>query len=331
MKILIVSRTIIPAITYGGTERVIWCLGKELVKMGHEVTYLVSEGSYCDFAKVIHIKDTHSLYELIPDDIDIIHFNDITPGADEIKKPRVVTIHGNINDPINGFDNNTIFVSKNHAARYGCTSYVYNGLDWDDYDKPDFDSAKNYFHFLGKAAWRVKNVRGAISIIKGTKSEHLNVLGGVRFNFKLRIRFTFSRRVSFYGMVGGQEKINLLKNSKGLIFPVKWHEPFGLAVTESLYFGCPVFGTPYGSLPELVTEEFGFLSNKKSELVEAVENVDQYSRKHCHEYVLEKFNSKKMAQAYLEKYQRVLDGELLNYTPPGLVDVNQPRFQDWIG
>ena len=47
---------------------------------------------------------------------------------------------------------------------------------------------------------------------------------------------------------------SLLNASRGLIFPVRWHEPFGLAVIESLYFGCPVFATPYGALPELVQE-----------------------------------------------------------------------------
>jgi len=330
MRILIVYHSVIPAIKYGGTERVIWYLGKALVSMGHEVTYLVNEGSYCDFAKVIYIDNTRSFHESIPTDIDVIHFNETPPEPEKIKKPYVVTIHGNIPNLQHKFDLNTIFVSKNHATRHGSTSYVYNGLDWDDYDKPDFHSQKKYFHFLGKAAWRVKNVKGAISVIKGTHSERLSVLGGVRFNFKLRIRFTFSPRISFYGMVGGKVKDNLLKHSKGLIFPVKWHEPFGLAITESLYYGCPVFGTPYGSLPELVNEDVGFLSNKRSELTQAVEEVSKYSRKRCHEYVLEEFNSIKMAKSYLERYERVLDAEALNSERPKLANMNQPRFMDWI-
>ena len=41
---------------------------------------------------------------------------------------------------------------------------------------------------------------------------------------------------------------------------MRWHEPFGIALIEALYFGCPVFGTPYGSLPEIVEEGVqGFL------------------------------------------------------------------------
>ena len=36
------------------------------------------------------------------------------------------------------------------------------------------------------------------------------------------------------------EKGEILNSSKGLVFPVLWHEPFGLAIIESLYYGCPV-------------------------------------------------------------------------------------------
>ena len=42
MHILIASKTQIPVVTYGGTERVIWDLGRGLVELGHRVTYLVN-------------------------------------------------------------------------------------------------------------------------------------------------------------------------------------------------------------------------------------------------------------------------------------------------
>ena len=59
-------------------------------------------------------------------------------------------------------------------------------------------------------------------------------------------------------MVDASKKKVIIEQSKGLIFPVTWHEPFGLAITESFYFGAPVGGTPYGALPELVSPEVGF-------------------------------------------------------------------------
>ena len=328
MKILIVDRGIIPAKLYGGTERVIWYLGKELAKLGHNIIYLVGKGSSCSFAEVVYIDYRWGIAEQIPKDVDLVHLNFMPEDINQINKPYVVTVHWNLYKQ-NEFDLNSIFVSQNHAARYGSDSFVYNGLDWDDYSKPVFSEPRKYFHFLGKAAWRVKNVKGAINVITRTKSEKIKILGGVRFNFKMGMRFTFTPRASFYGMVGGKKKDDLLKHSKGLIFPVRWHEPFGLSIIESLYFGCPVFGTPYGSLPEIVTPEVGFLSKNSTELVHAVENVGDYSNKYCHDYVVEHFNSRKMALSYLEKYERVLSNEKLNDNFPKLKQVQKKKFLEW--
>jgi glycosyltransferase involved in cell wall biosynthesis len=326
MNILIVGSGVIPAQKYGGTERVIWYLGKELSKMGHKITFLVSKGSYCDYATVLFFDPSQSLSEQIPSSTDIVHFNFVP--AETIEKPYIVTIHGNCND-FRKFDLNAVFVSKNQASRFGSDSFVYNGLDWDDYGNPDLDCKRKYFHFLGKAAWSVKNVQGAIDVIKATAHEKLLVLGGHRLNLKMGFRFTLSSRIHFYGMVGGTEKNALLSKSKGLIFPVRWHEPFGLALIESLYFGCPVFGTPYGSLPEIVHPEVGFLSNDASELVYEIERVDRFSRLRCQNYAMELFNSKKMAESYLEKYYKVLNGDKLNSCPPQLVEKQTTKLLEW--
>jgi len=43
--ILIVYNGKIPTPKYGGTSRDIWYLGKELIKMGHRITFLVGQGS----------------------------------------------------------------------------------------------------------------------------------------------------------------------------------------------------------------------------------------------------------------------------------------------
>lgn len=326
MNITIVHYGIVPVKLYGGTERVIWYLGKELNKLGHNVTFLVSEGSYSDFADVKFINPEKDIWSQIPENTDIVHFQSTPKNVHLAKHKHVTTIHGNRNDNFE-FGINSIFVSKNHAERYNSNSYVYNGLDWDDYSKPSFNK-DNYVHFLGNAAWRVKNVKGAINIAKQA-NKPIKILGGKRFNFKMGVRLTFTPKASFYGMVGGQEKNDLLNKSMGLIFPVRWNEPFGLAITESLFYGCPVFGTPYGSLSELVTKEVGFLSAKKQELVDAVKNIDHFSQKECNEYAVENFNAKKMAVSYLKKYETVLNGEVLNKEKPKLKEIQTKKFLDW--
>jgi len=195
-------------------------------------------------------------------------------------------MHGNPKNQ-SPLDLNTIFVSQNHAERFGSNSFVHNGLNWDDYSEVDLEKKRTFYHFLGKAAWKIKNVVGAIDIAKQA-NKHIDILGGHRFNFKMGLRFTFTHKAHFHGMVGGAEKDMYLKRSKGLIFPVLWHEPFGLAIIESLYFGSPVFATPYGSLPELVKNDVGFLSNKKDELINAVKS-NSFKPTICHEYANDLF------------------------------------------
>jgi glycosyltransferase involved in cell wall biosynthesis len=199
----------------------------------------------------------------------------------------------------------------------------------EEYGKPDLDAKRSYVHFLGKAAWRVKNLKGCIRIARDAGLP-LRVLGGYRVNLKMGMRITLDPRVRFEGMVGGGTKNRLINGSKALLFPVRWNEPMGLAVVESLYFGCPVFGTPYGALPELVTSEFGKLSNKKSELVEALGHVESYDRKKCHEYVCDNFASIHMARNFLPLYEKVLNGQTLNPRPPRLVPSGDPpKFLPW--
>ena len=328
MRILIVNGSIIPVQLYGGTERVIWGLGKALNQLGHEITYLVGKGSTCDFGSIIEIDTDRPILNQIPKEFDVVHFNFTPEGIDNFELPYIITIHGNAGIDFN-FDINSVFVSKNHAERYDSQSYVYNGLDWDEYSKPDLSLKRDFFHFLGKAAWRVKNVQGAIDVIKIIPNEKLYVLGGSRFNFSMGLRFTFSPKVRFFGMIGGQKKDRLINRSKGLVFPIKWHEPFGLAIIESLFYGCPVFATPYGSLPELVAPEVGFLSNNRKDLSQALLSWNDYSQKNCHEYARDCFNANLMAKNYLLKYEQVIQGKKLNTTKPKPKIINDSKFLDW--
>lgn len=246
--------------------------------------------------------------------VDVVHWH-MTPDG-PFDRPYIVTQHGNA--PMGALlDEQSVFVSKNHARRYGSDHFVYNGLDWRAYDPPQLDNRRDSFHFLAKAAWRVKNVRSAIDMARRAHQK-LVVAGGTRLNIKMGFRFTPWPSIRFAGMVGGSKKADILQHSRGLIFPVRWHEPFGLAVVESLYYGCPVFGTPYGSLPELVGPAMGVLSSHSAELVEAIQDWPRYDRKALHAYACERFNAQVMAEGYVQYYERVVGGQRLNPRQPTL-------------
>lgn len=321
MHILIFHNAVLPALEYGGTERVVWWLGKELTQMGHRVSFLVAKGSECPFAEVLFYNPELSLSLQIPDYIDVVHLS--IPPPEDFPKPYVYTVHGNPRaDEV--LDHNAVFVSKNHAERHNSTAYVLNGIDFEDYPKPSFSHQRGHTHFLANASWRVKNVKGAIHIAKKA-NEKLAVMGGHRLNFKMGFRFTPDRHVRFHGMVGGRVKFDLLHRSKALLFPVLWHEPFGLAIVESLYMGCSVLGTPYGSLPEIVTPEVGFLSISENELAEKLKNIAQFDPKICHEYARDTFTSRQMALGYLQYFEMVLSGKKINSVAPKAL-FDYPKF-----
>jgi glycosyltransferase involved in cell wall biosynthesis len=94
-------------------------------------------------------------------------------------------------------------------------------------------------------------------------------------------------------------------------------QPFGLAVIESLYFGCPIFCTPYGALPEIVTSDCGVLSNHEEALVESVKN-QSFDLKACHARSVDFFNAARMTDSYLSVYEQVLDGDFLNQNNPSM-------------
>lgn len=321
MHVLIAHNAIIPALEYGGTERMIWWLGKELVKAGHKVSFLVAEGAVCPFAEVLIYNPSVALSLQVPAYIDVAYLSVRPPN--DFPKPYVFTIHGNPrSDEV--LDLNSVFVSKNHAERHNSEAFVYNGIDFEDYPKPSYSHERRHTHFWRNASWKVKNVKGAIQIAKKAQQQ-LVVMGGHRINFKMGFRFTPDRHVRFYGMVGGKIKLDLIHRSKALLFPVLWHEPFGIAIIESLYMGCCVLATPYGSLPELIIPEVGFLSDNANDLAEQPKNTEQFDPKICHEYVKDSFSAKQMMQKYLEYYEVVLSGKTINSIAPKAL-YNYPKY-----
>ena len=311
MHILIANNTAIPAKDYGGTERVIWWLGKELVKLGHQVSFLVTPGSSCPFAKsVLPYDKNRPVEEQIPGNVDLVHLHFQIPRP--LKKPYVITHHGNYyKEP---FDLNTIFVSRNSAQRNGSQSFVFNGIDPDEYGPVDFKRQRQHLLFLAYAKRPEKNLKGCIDIAYHT-GERLAVVGGRR-------KFDqngWAWWVNFYGMIGGEPKNKILGASKALLFPVLWHEPCAISLFEALYFGLPVFGTTYGCLPDLITPEAGFLSNSRRELIDAVKRMDQYNPRKIHQYACDSLSAKQMTLNYLKKYEIVLNGKTLNSVAPLMI------------
>ena len=108
-----------------------------------------------------------------------------------------------------------------------------------------------------------------------------------------------NKQISYVGEIGFSQKVKLYKNAKGLLFPTKWQEPFGLVAIEALACGTPVIAHKNGALPEIIEHgKNGFLTGNVASMTSAIKKLDSIDRKYCRESVEKKFTVKKMIEDY---------------------------------
>ncbi|MET7968937.1 glycosyltransferase [Micromonospora sp. NPDC005305] len=112
--------------------------------------------------------------------------------------------------------------------------------------------------------------------------------------------------VRWVGTVAGRERDDLVAGALASLFPLRWEEPGGTAVVESLALGTPVVATARGCLPELVEHgRTGLLTADEEELGDLVLAAGLLDEDECRREAAVRFTPELMAQRYVELYQRV--------------------------
>ena len=284
---------VLPVKKYGGTQRIAVNLMKEQANMGHKVYLLSLAGTHLPSINVMAIKKPlRNLEDYIPDNIDIVQL--YTTPQEIPQRPYLVRIGGN-GKPGEKFLPHTVFVSRNHAIRHGSRHYIYSGINLDDFIYRE--KKEDYFLFLAKVSWKVKNVDLAIKLAK-VMGFRLIVAGGWRLSFR--------RNIKFVGEVDDKEKAELLAGAKALIFPTNWEEPIGNVTLEAMASGTPVITTNKGAMPEIITSEVGFRCNTFEEFKEAINRIDEISPRKCRKRVEENFTAGIMARNYIKAYEKII-------------------------
>lgn len=310
LKIVFVHAGILPVKTYGGTERILFWHMCELVRQGHQVTLIGHPQSEVAMHGIeliaLEAAKKDDWGSLIPIDASIVHLQYNWQKA--LRVPHINTVHGN-GKLGEVFYPNSVFVSQRHAQIHQAQAYIHNAIDLREYP---YQAPKNQqweqFLFLAKASWRVKNVKHAVKACKRNQ-KHLYIAGGKVFSL--------SKYIHNEGFVGGDRKMKLLRSTDALIFPVRWEEPFGIAVIEAMSQGRPVIGSSYGSLKELITPQTGMICHNYKELEAALAGGEnRFNPDVIRKYVEDHFDISDYTKKYVAAYLKVIAGEQLNSTAP---------------
>jgi glycosyltransferase involved in cell wall biosynthesis len=317
------SAGVVPPRHYGGTERVVDWLIKELTSMGHKIYFFGPHGSYVPSAEKIFYLDFPrgninenpiDFREMIPQDTDIVHIHCATNL--DYGYPVLKTVHGypfhkgvyNFAER-EQFDEYYSFLSDSHRKVCGRPEnpFVYNGLDLNEYIYSE--EKEDYFLFLGKLDWAVKGLPFALKIAMEMKLK-LIIAGDflIPSTYEKILKGFLNKDIRYVGPVGGKEKAELLAKARALLFPVIWPEPFGLVVIEALASGTPVLSSCEGALPEIMVQGVtGFMCKTIGEMKAHIKSLDQIDPKKCREHIEKHFTSRRMALDYLRVYDQMID------------------------
>jgi glycosyltransferase involved in cell wall biosynthesis len=345
----------VPPKLYGGTERVVHYLTEELVAQGHDVT-LYASGDSLTSAKLISCSDTAlrlnnsivdplalhlTMMEQIDKEahqFDVLHSHIdylFYPFIKRNKYHVLTTLHGRLNIPElqplykEYFQIPVVSISDDQRLPLPEANYkrtVYHGLPLDLYSYNAV--AQDYLVYIGRISPE-KRVDRAIDIaIKA--GIPLRIAAKVdkvdKDYFSAEIKHLLEHPlVEMVGEVGDFEKQELLGNALGLLFPIDWPEPFGLAMIEAMACGTPIIAYRCGSIPEVIDEGVtGFIVNSREEAVEAVLKLPQLSREKCRQVFEQRFSATRMAHDYVEIYKSLIEhGE---NDIPNLIMKNSQNF-----
>jgi glycosyltransferase involved in cell wall biosynthesis len=330
----------VPPKLYGGTERIVAYLTDELVAMGHEVSLFASgdsvttahlEAAYPQALRLDptirdHVAPLVAMLERVAQrarEFDVIHLHCdylAYPVLARSGVPFLATLHGRLDLPelklvYEAFaDLPVVSISDSQReplpeARYVAT--VYHGLP-EQLLFPG-DGAGGYLAFLGRISPEKAPDRAIrIAARAGMKLKIAAKIDQVdREYFAAEIEPLLAQpHVEFVGEIAEHEKSEFLGKAAGLLFPIAWQEPFGLAMIEAMACGTPVIALRNGSVPEVVDDAVtGFIVDDEATAARAAEALHLLDRTLVRTVFERRFTSRRMAEDYTRIYRALISAQ----------------------
>jgi glycosyltransferase involved in cell wall biosynthesis len=328
----------VPPPRYGGIEWIVALLADGLADRGHDVTLFASGDSQTKAKLVSVFPDApsefigQSNYELHhalacyeqADEFDIVNDHSGALSAalgGGSPTPVVHTVHGPLNrragELYEQIDRvaprvGLISLSMNQRSPLPHLNWVANcpnALDLSLY--PVHPHRGEYLLFVGrmspdKGAHRAVEVAEQLGLplkLAGKMQE----LREEEF-FDEAVRPHLTDEIEYLGEVSHAEKVDLLQNARATLFPIKWSEPFGLVMIESMACGTPVIATRYGAVPEVIDDgRTGIIVEDHTEMAGVIQQADAIDPMACRRYVEERFSKERMVADYEAAYAKALE------------------------
>jgi glycosyltransferase involved in cell wall biosynthesis len=331
----------VPPKLYGGTERVVASLCDALVDLGHDVT-LFSSADARTKARLVALRDqairlddsgapssdvaAHlvllhevrrqaSHFDVLHFHLDLLHL----PLFEQLAEKCVTTLHGrlDIKDLPAVFDcwpTHGLVSISNHQRRpvpnAKWLATVPHGLPAGQFTfNPS--PAGEYFAFLGRispekgpeTAIRLA-IRAGVPLKIAAKVDDVD-----KAYFKTVIEPLLEHPlIEFIGEIGEAHKSQFLGNARGLLFPIRWPEPFGLVLIEAMACGTPVIAYRCGAVPEIIQQGVsGFIIKSPEQAINAMGRIDCLDRRAVRCEFERRFTAQHMACAYVDVYAGLID------------------------
>jgi glycosyltransferase involved in cell wall biosynthesis len=328
----------VPPKLYGGSERIVAYLTDELVAMGHHVSLFASGDSTTtavleagwplalrlDPSTRDYIAPLIVMLERLamrPREFDVVHLHCdylAYPILSRAGVPFLATLHGRLDlpelKPLYTVFSEVPVVSISDAqreplpeARYIAT--VQHGVP-EQLLSPG-DGAGGYLAFLG----RISPEKAPDSAIRIAAQAGMKLKIAAKIDRVDREYFTSEiepllaqPHVEFIGEIAEHQKSEFLGNAAGLLFPIAWREPFGLAMIEAMACGTPVIALRNGSVPEVIDEGItGFIVDDEASAAEAARSLHLLDRTIVRAVFEQRFTARRMAEDYVRLYQRLTE------------------------
>jgi glycosyltransferase involved in cell wall biosynthesis len=331
----------VPPRAYGGTERVIFELVRELDRRGHDVTTFASGDSEVPGRMIATVPEalrpagfsadpSPYFYLTIQDVLDRIDQFDLIHSHLEWASfllarvspiPVVSTFHGRLDLPwadesFRAPPAGLVAISANQASTHPDVPWagiVHNGLSLEDapFDRRRDDS----LCFVGRVAPE-KGIIEAIEIAKATErplriAAKTSELFGERAYYQdvfLPALKEAGSSVEYLGELEQADRDLLFAESYASLMPGSWPEPFGLVAIEALACGTPIIARRVGALPEIIREGAdGFFGDDIDQMAFQVDRIADLDREAIRASVLERFSASRMTDRYEEIYRSLLE------------------------